>query len=472
MKDAKTTILKTIDEHKLLNEGDHLVLGLSGGPDSLCLFDVLCSIRDEMKLKIDAVHVNHKFRPGDAEEDQSFVEQICKERGIRCWAYEEDCRAIARELGLTDEEAGRKVRYDAFARVSGELVKEGENAEKIKIAVAQNLNDQAETLLFRILRGTGTDGLSGIEYLRRDRTGFFIIRPLLDVARDDVEEYCRVHELQPRIDKTNNESVYTRNKIRLELLPYLEENFNENIRDAINRLCKIAREDTDFIWKKTEEAWKEVFISNTGGVCSLNREVMKDMPPAIRHRIIMKAFSEVGLHRDISYTHLEQASLLIDKGKSSASIDFPMGYAFSVSYEKAMCAKAVDIIPEKPPQYVLKANILYMKDYVKKDNTAVFDVDKLAEVYDFAGGPLSMIFARTREPGDFMALSVGHKTIQDLFVDMKVPKNLRDNIYMAAIGNEILWIPEGVSRARFSDNYAVTDETAKVLILEMSPELC
>lgn len=471
MSDIGNKIRKTIDEKNLINEGENIVLGLSGGPDSMCLFDVLYNLKDELKLKIEVVHVNHKFRPGDAENDQHFVENLCKERGIRCWVFAEDCKKLAREEGLTQEEAGRKVRYDAFAKVAGELVEEGIPADKIKITVAQNLNDQAETLLFRIIRGTGTDGLAGIDYIRRDRSGFIIIRPLLDVARDEVEAYCEEKNLNPQIDKTNSQAIYTRNKIRLELLPYIEEHFNENVRESLNRLCKVARDDKEYLWKQTELAWKEALLSNAGDICTFSREVLKELDDAIRHRVIMKGFETVGLYRDISYNLLEQADLIVSKGKSSASIDFPKGYAFSVSYEKVMCAKAVAIEPVHVPVQTIKANILYKDDYVAKENTAVFDMDKLAEVYDFAGGPLSLIFARTREPGDFIALSVGHKAIQDLFVDMKVPKHLRDTVYMAAIGNEILWIPEGVCRARYSDNYKVSEETERVLILEMSFEL-
>lgn len=471
MNKVAAKVLKTVEKHDLIIDGDHIILGLSGGPDSLCLFNILYEMKADKKLQLEVVHVNHKFRPGDAEADQEFVEELCRKKGVRCWTVERDCRLIAKEEGLTDEEAGRKVRYEAFADVAAELVDEGENAEKIKIVVAQNLNDQAETLLFRIIRGTGTDGLSGIDYIRRDRTGFIIIRPLLDVPRTEIEEYCDENGLEPRIDKTNGETAYSRNKIRLELLPYLSSHFNENVSEAVNRLCKISRVDKEYLWKQTDKAWEEVFIGNADGTYSLNRELLKGMDLAIRHRIILKAFEKAGLYRDIAYTHLEQADILIEKGKSSGRIDFPAGYTFSISYEKAMCsapgAKKYEIAAE--PE--LKADILYKDDYVPAENTAVFDMDKLAEVYDFAGGPLSMILARTREPGDFIALSVGHKTIQDLFVDMKIPKNLRDSIFMAAIGNEILWIPEGVSRARYSRNYRVTEDTKKILILEMRYEL-
>ncbi|MEG0391993.1 MAG: tRNA lysidine(34) synthetase TilS [Anaerovoracaceae bacterium] len=462
-------VLATIRKNRLINKGDHIVLGLSGGPDSVCLFFVLLGIAEEMELTIEAVHINHKFRPGEAEADQTYVEELCRQKGIRCWSFVEDCNQVAAEFNLGPEEAGRKVRYDSFTKVALAIAAEGTAKDKIKITVAQNLNDQAETLLFRILRGTGTDGLSGIEYLRRDRSGFLIIRPLLDVERKDIEAYCEERQVNPCRDKTNEESIYTRNKIRLDLLPYLEKNFNGNVREALNRLCQVSREDKDFIWQRAVRAFEELFISETEGICSLNREGLKASHPAIRHRVLIKAFEKIGLYKDISYAHLEAADKLIERGKTPAQIDFPGGFILRISYGKVECCSSGS--PETPVEMKLKASILYKEDYMEREGTAIFDVDKMAEVYDFAGGPLSLIFARTREPGDYIKLSVGSKTIQDLFVDMKVPKDLRDTIFMAAIGNEILWIPEGVTKARFSNNFKVTEETKKVLILEMDCEL-
>lgn len=466
----RESVLETIRQNNLLSPGDHVILGLSGGPDSVCLFDVLLSLREELELVVEAVHVNHCFRPGAAEKDQRYVEELCESRGVRCWNFVVDCNVLAEELSMTGEEAGRKARYDSYGQVVGQLVDEGVLPDRIKVATAHNQNDQNETLLFRLLRGTGVDGLAGMDYMRRDRLGFLIIRPLLDVSRDRIENYCRDNDLQPRIDKTNEETIYTRNKIRLELIPYLEENYNRNVGAALNRLRHLAKEDREFLWEMAGASFGEALIGYQDGVLTLNREIVKTFEPAIRHRVILRAFEEVGLYKDIGYAHLKAADKLIQKGQSTGQIHFPAGFIMGLSYGK------LDFFPEEvrevePIQYKLKASILYKEDYVHKEGAAVFDVDKMAEVYDFAGGPLSLIFARTREAGDYIALSVGKKTIQDLFVDMKVPKDLRDSIYMAAIGNEILWIPGGVIRDRYSDNFKVTEDTERVLILEMDREL-
>ena len=182
-------VRRTIEEHKLLNKNEHIVLGLSGGPDSVCLFHILLRLKDEYNLTIYPVHINHKFRPGAAERDQQYVEQLCSEKGIQCSTFEIDCNELAGRLGMTSEEAGRKARYDSFYQVAERIaesiasdsakldVNHRDESEyglaaaraQVKIAVAQNANDQAETILFRLLRGTGTDGLAGIAYEREER---------------------------------------------------------------------------------------------------------------------------------------------------------------------------------------------------------------------------------------------------------------------------------------------------------------
>ena len=236
----KQKILRTIKEHDLLKEEMHIVLGLSGGPDSVCLFDVLHRLSEEMKWTLHAVHVNHMFRPGDAEKDQLYVETMCENRGVDCFVVVRDCNELAERLGRTSEEAGRIARYEAFSQCAQKLLEGGVAKDKIAITVAHNADDNAETLLFRIMRGTGIDGLAGIPYERYTEEGFRVVRPLLDVKRSDIERYCAENNLNPCIDKTNAQNLYTRNKIRNLLIPYIEENFNENIIETVNRISKAA----------------------------------------------------------------------------------------------------------------------------------------------------------------------------------------------------------------------------------------
>ena len=223
----KVRILNTVKERDLFKDGDHLVLGLSGGPDSLSLYNALLELMEDnirtrgrfgFSFTLHPVHVNHKFRPGAAEEDQAFCEKLTKtwnEKLADAYpvrSFVVDCNAMAKELGMTSEEAGRKARYDAFRTVGKEVMDSfGCEAGKVKILVAQNADDQAETILFRILRGTGPDGLGGIAYKRDDESGFEVVRPILDITRDEIEKYCSEKGLEPRRDHTNEEALYARN---------------------------------------------------------------------------------------------------------------------------------------------------------------------------------------------------------------------------------------------------------------------
>ena len=338
MSRASDQIRETIAKHNLIEKGDHIVLGLSGGPDSVCLFDALMEMAEEMDLTIHPVHINHKFRPGEAERDQKYVEDLCKSRQLQCESREVDCNALAEELGMTSEEAGRKARYDAFFEQAETIYSRTGFAPKI--AVAQNADDQAETVLFRILRGTGTDGLAGIAYERaeaRDGRSFKVIRPLLDTWRVDIEAHCTEKNLNPVIDHTNNEEIYSRNKIRLDLLPYVEEKYNSNIKEGLVRLAGIAAVDKEYIWKETEGAYEKLRVLKDSagmpfgeGVIVLNREGLAKCHEAIRHRIIFKAFGEIGLEKDITAERLEAADRIIEKKQSEKTVEFPHGYRLTV----------------------------------------------------------------------------------------------------------------------------------------------
>lgn len=370
-------VRRTIEEHKLLNKNEHIVLGLSGGPDSVCLFHILLRLKDEYNLTIYPVHINHKFRPGAAERDQQYVEQLCSEKGIQCSTFEIDCNELAGRLGMTSEEAGRKARYDSFYQVAEHIAESiasdsakldvnhrdeseyglAEARAQVKIAVAQNANDQAETILFRLLRGTGTDGLAGIAYEREER-GFSVIRPLLDIYRDEIEEYCDSNKLNPVIDHTNNEEIYARNKIRLELLPHLEKRYNENMKESLVRLGRIAAADKDYIWQQVEKEYKRLAnrqyairsdksskseLQNDSRAeteaaghdrplsVTMDRQELSCLHPAVRHRIILKAFGEIGLEKDISEERIKAADFIIEKKQAPKTVQFPRGYRLTVA---------------------------------------------------------------------------------------------------------------------------------------------
>ncbi|MBQ3465847.1 MAG: tRNA lysidine(34) synthetase TilS [Firmicutes bacterium] len=349
---AEKIIRETIREHNLIENGDHIVIGLSGGPDSVCLFHVLSVMAEDMDLTIYPVHVNHQFRPGAAEADQKYVEDLCDRFGLTANVFTVNCNALAAELGMTSEEAGRKVRYDAFFLMAEKIAEDLGGAARVKIAVGHNANDQAETVLFRILRGTGMDGLAGMAYSRDESRGdgedtgtYRVVRPLLDVWREDVEAYCEAKGLDPVTDHTNNEELYVRNRIRLDLIPYIEEKYNTNFQEGLVRMAKIAAADKDYFWKETARAYEKLEVTSSsaddsidgqgaGGladanIVALNWRGLAECHEALRHRVILKAFGEIGLDKDITAERLEAADKIILGNVGGKTVEFPHGYSLS-----------------------------------------------------------------------------------------------------------------------------------------------
>ena len=346
MTGAEKQIRETIREHNLIEHGDHIVIGLSGGPDSVCLFHVLLGMAEEMKLTIHPVHVNHRFRPGAAEEDQNYVEKLTEGCGLKTKVFTVDCSALAKQLGMTSEEAGRKARYDAFFRVAAEV--KAETGEKAKIAVGHNANDQAETVLFRILRGTGMDGIAGMAYARDEKRSegtFRVVRPLLDTWREDVETYCEQYGLNPVTDHTNKEELYTRNQIRLDLIPHIREKYNSNFEEGLVRMAKIAAADKDYFWAETARVYEELKMPADGKAVEGERSVALDWRrlaschEALRHRIILKAFGEIGLTQDITAERLEAADSVLLGREGGKTVEFPHGYSLRIGRGAALFMK-------------------------------------------------------------------------------------------------------------------------------------
>lgn len=247
---------KTIQKYELIENGNTIVIGVSGGPDSMALLSVFQKLKEkkQWEYKLVVAHVNHGLRK-EAEEETKYVETYCKEHNILCFIKKEKVKELAKAQKIGTEEAGRNLRYSFFEEVAKEVKAD-------KIATAHNANDNAETMLMNILRGTGTSGLKGIEMKRENR----YIRPLLECTRNEIEEYCLQEQLNPKEDKSNKENIYTRNKIRNELIPYLEKEFNPNIISSLNRLATLAKEENDFLEQQVnyqyEKVKEEEFLGN------------------------------------------------------------------------------------------------------------------------------------------------------------------------------------------------------------------
>lgn len=427
---VKKTIEKTIGDNHLIEKGDHIVLGLSGGPDSVCLFSVLYELAEEMGFTMEAVHVNHMFRPGAAEEDAEYVGRLCDKYGILCRQYKVDCIAKAKDEGKTSEEAGRDARYEAFADAAS--MSEG----PVKIAVAQNAEDQCETMLFRLIRGTGPDGLAAMAYSRRSEGGYDIIRPLLDVRRADIIDYCNAKQLDPRTDHTNAERTYARNRIRLDLIPYIEENFSSKVTDSLLRLSEILLEDKNYFREKTIEALEE--IREGEGVSAAG---LAELHKSISSRVIMRLAKEAGLKEDLANAHIEEILHISKENITSLKTDLPQGYEAVVRYGVLKIAKKG--MKKKAGETLMKAS---------------FDKEKLMKAFG-----TDQITVRTRQPGDYIRLPKGSKKIKKLLIDLKIPQDMRDTVKLACIGKEVLW----VAGYRYSAQYKVDENTKEVIEVEI-----
>lgn len=243
----KNKVLETIEKYNLIEPNDKIVLGVSGGPDSITMLTILNSLKEKLNFKIVVAHINHGIRE-NAKNDEKYVKDFCENLGIKFYCLHASVKELAKEEKRGLEETGRKVRYNFFEEVA---IKE--NAPKI--GIAHNKNDNAETIIMNILRGSGTNGLRGIEA----KQGKFI-RPLIEIERYEIEEYCKEKDLNPCIDESNFENDFTRNKIRNIVIPYIKENFNSNIIKTLERLSEITREQEDYINLQAEKEYDNILI--------------------------------------------------------------------------------------------------------------------------------------------------------------------------------------------------------------------
>ena len=293
----KNKVLETIKKYNMVENGEKVVLAVSGGPDSICMIDILNDIKNDetidMNFEIIVAHVNHMIRK-EAEEDAKYVKKYCEEKQIEFYSKSIDVQKMANNNKIGLEEAGRKARYDFFDEIL-----EKTNAQKI--AIAHNKNDKVETVLMHILRGSGINGLKGIEPKREK-----YIRPLIECERNEIEEYCNDKNLQPRIDKTNFENEYTRNKVRNLLIPYIQKEFNPNLIKTIDRLSNLVAEEENYMDKQVEKVYKEILISENQKEIQLDLKRFNIQEKVIKSRVILYTITRLfGNSQGIERIHIE-----------------------------------------------------------------------------------------------------------------------------------------------------------------------
>lgn len=293
-------VLNTIKEYKLIEDGDRIVIGVSGGPDSICLLSILNKLKKKLNFEIVVAHINHMIRE-EADLETEYVKEFCENIGVECFIKKVNVLQLSKESKLGTEETGRKIRYDFFREIK-------KKTNSNKIATAHNSNDNAETVLMNIIRGSGSVGLKGIEPIRND-----LIRPIIKCKRDEIESYCEILKLNPKFDKSNRENIYTRNKVRNLLLPYLKENFNPNIIETINRLSELLKQENDYLDEVTKEEYKKVLLESDETKIVLDLKSFNLLKRVIKSRVILYTINNLlGNSQGIEKINIEDIIKLCD----------------------------------------------------------------------------------------------------------------------------------------------------------------
>ena len=451
----ETRVYGYMERWKMAEPGMRVLTGFSGGADSVALLAMLQEYGQRQGFTGEALHVNHGIRGAEAKRDQAFCQAFCEARGIPCKVVYEDVPAYARREKISLEEAGRAVRYRVF---SGEVAA----GRADRVALAHHQNDQAETMLFHLMRGTGLRGLRGMEPIRLP-----YIRPLLCVSRQEIESWLGKRQMIWMEDSTNQELAYTRNQLRHQVIAPMEA-----IRPgSIGRMAGLAErllELEDYLSGKLEHLKKQG-VQKEGEGFSVSLKILKDLHPAMRKLLIHGCLeSLLSGERDLKALHVDQVCRLLE-GRSGSRLTLPGGCYAVLEYEKLLLKKGyggekseeeVYCVPGGEYHYMGEIFCLTLENCEKIGEIPVnrytkwFDYDKIK----------GNVVLRTRRPGDYLELSGGgHKKLKDYLIDCKIPREKRDRCILLADESHILW----VAGMRISEGCKVTEGTKRVLKVQM-----
>ena len=484
-----------IEEHNMISKYDLVAVGVSGGADSLCLLFVLLEYQKKVPFELVAVHVNHKIRE-DAEKDADFVRDICGRQKVPFYLKETDVKKLADEQHLSEEEAGRKVRYEAFAEaldqyqnqlegngkeVLTSFLKQEDRTEgkRRKIAVAHHQGDSAETLLFHLFRGTGIYGLAGILPVNGD-----IIRPLLTCSRKEIEEYLTERGEKWCIDSTNEEDTYTRNKIRHHILGYADREINEKSTEHIAKAALQMADFREYLETEIKQMMMQIAKKGKEEIC-IDISELKKYPKLLQSQFLLAAIGEtIPGRKDVCAEHIQGILDLLYK-TGTKKMNLPKNLEVVKEYQILWIRKKKMQTPvEKDARKLKRKEDLGMisdieskelkieKSYFLKDGS-ILEIS-LIKAEDFSGIEEkkytkyfdydkinNYLKLRFRQAGDYLTINDKgqKKTLKEYFINEKVPASIRSKIPVIADGNHILWI----IGYRISAYYKVTSETQKVL---------
>lgn len=473
---------KYIQKTGMIKTKDRVIAGISGGADSVCLFFVLLELKKKIGIEFIAVHVNHQLREEAADEDEHFVEQLCEKYGIKLEIFHKDVVSIAKKRKQSFEEAGRAVRREAFEETLHKY-------HGTKIALAHHQNDNAETLLMNLSRGTGLKGLCGI----RPVNGIYV-RPLLCMSRNEIEEFLAERGQAFCTDETNYDTAYTRNSLRHQVIPVLEEKVNvkavRHMNETMEQLCELE----DYMTEQVERLWNHCVCEKTNGLL-IRKEQFEEQPALLKKMLIRKCMEHLeGGLRDVGQIHIQQIVELFEK-QSGRHLDLPKRICAYRVYEGVFLQKRqedsfkdemqrVDSIHGKnaiqktewsqiltiPGENKVKERNLTIrcKVFSKSDDFSMENIPQKSYTkwfdYDIIHSSLCV---RTKRAGDRIIINKGQsKKLKSWFINEKIPAEKRDDILLIADGEQILWI----IGYRMSSGYQITEETQRILQVEITEE--
>jgi len=489
-----TDVLKdaahTINLHRLIRKGDTVVVGVSGGPDSLCLLHVLTQLRPEQNLTLHVGHLHHGIRGDEADADADFVSELAQSWGLPVTVRRCDVPALATRQKQALEEAARQARYAFLGRLA---LRTSASA----IAVGHNADDQTETVLMHWLRGAGLAGLRGMlpstplaslrichpdEHLFTT-SNIKIIRPLLEIPRRDIEAYCAEHGLQPRFDRSNLDTTYLRNRLRHELIPLLE-TYNPNFREITRRSARIIADDYALLKSLSATAWTKVVTEESGRAIAFDLHAWRELAVSLQRSVVREAIHRLRHSlRNINWIHVENAIVALRGKPVGTRVTLPRGLMLTISYDHFLIADSdyvepvswypqlfEDVIPVAVPgitpllssDWQLETHIVPRETYGENH---LGNPDPWQAFLDYDSTSKTLVL-RCRQPGDrFQPLGLGghQQKVGNFMINAKIPQLLRDRLPLLASPENIIWIPG----YRIDMRVRVTDSTQHVLHLAL-----
>jgi len=508
MPDIYKTFCDYIKENNIISENDHIIIGLSGGADSMCLAVLLNKLKDNMEIRLTAVHVNHQLRGLEADADEKFVKDFCAGAGLPCIAVSAGVRSYAFEHGISLEEAGRIARYQTFFQVAKKISGQGDVQPNIKAAVAHHMDDNAETILMNMIRGAGTRGMQGMQPVS-ERFGLTIIRPLLCLGRNEIEAFLRQENIDYRTDSTNNEDEFARNKVRLHIIPELQQ-INSRASQHINEAARAIVDAQAFI---EEEALKacQLMVDRRQDGFYIDLDRFGPLNTALQEQIVRNCLEKLGGSlKDIGRVHIENVLALQGK-QTGRRIELPYGILAQRSYSNIILRNATkaDVLAMDMTDYAKNGTIKALQERREEMQDGIFpearerDAEIMTDPEAFVIDPGSIgydpvryrlwpdmeielclvhvnpvtrqmltakneytkafdcakikgnLYVRKPEPADEIQFFGGRKSIRKFFVDEKIPQEERKRALLLSDDDKVMWI----IGYRMSEAYKISEMT-------------